>query len=198
MRSQRSRIFRLAFISVFTAIIIVQNFVPFLGYIPLGAFDVTLIHITVIIVAIVLGPLDGAIIGGIWGGITLYRAFAFPTSPIAQYIFTNPLVSVVPRILIGVFAGYAYRLLRKTRLPDVGAMSLSAIIGSLTNTVLVLGMTYLLYSGTYAKFMNIPPDSWTVLWFILGIVATNGIPEAIAACLIAPAVAKPLMKLRSR
>ncbi|WP_100487861.1 ECF transporter S component [Sporolactobacillus pectinivorans] len=192
----QSRTFRLVLISIFSAIIILQNFIPFLGYIYVGAFSLTLIHITVIIIAIALGPLDGAVIGGIWGLITFIRAFTFPSSPVAPLIFTNPLISVLPRILIGVVAGYTYLALRKMKLFDVGSMTLAALFGSLTNTVLVLGLTYIFYRVPYANIYHM--DVTRVLPFLLGIVFTNGIFEAAAACVVSPAVAKVLMQIRQR
>ena len=108
----KNKTFRSVLIALFCAIIIVQNFVPFFGYIPVGPLNLTTIHVTVIIAAIVLGPRDGAIVGGVWGLITFIRAYVWPTSPLATIVFVNPLVSVVPRILIGVVAGYAFIFLR--------------------------------------------------------------------------------------
>ena len=48
---------------IFTAIIIAMSVVPFLGYIPLGFMNATIIHVPVIIGAIILGPKYGAIKG---------------------------------------------------------------------------------------------------------------------------------------
>ncbi len=55
-------------LAIFIAIILLQDFVPFFGNIPLGPLSITTLHVTVIIAAIVLGPVDGAIIGGIGCG----------------------------------------------------------------------------------------------------------------------------------
>ena len=52
-------------------------------------------------------------------------------------IFTNPLISVLPRLFIGPVAWLVWRAL--SRWQPLGLV-LSGIAGSLTNTVLVLGM----------------------------------------------------------
>lgn len=104
----------------------------------------TIIHITVIVAALVLGPKDGALVGGVWGMITFIRAFVWPTSPLATIVFTNPLVSVLPRILVGVVAGYTFMWLSKRLSSKILAAGVAAVLGSLTNTVLVLGQIYLL------------------------------------------------------
>ena len=53
--------------AMFVAIILAMSFVPYLGYIPLGFMNATIIHIPVIIGAILLGPARGAFLGGIFG-----------------------------------------------------------------------------------------------------------------------------------
>jgi len=189
----QSKTFRLAILGVLTAIVVLQTFIPFLGYIPVGPLSLTIIPITVIIAAFVFGPVNGAIVGGVWGVITFIRAFIAPTSPLAPLIFTNPLISVVPRILIGIIAGYAFDSLKKTKLGPNGSMRIAALLGAMTNTVLVLGLTYLFYKEPYANALDL--DVNEVLPAILYIVGTNGVAEAILSAIIAPIIAKPLMKL---
>jgi uncharacterized membrane protein len=188
--------YRLVILSIFTAIIILQNFLPFLGYIPIGVFSLTIIHLTVIIVAIVLGPVEGAIIGGVWGMTTFIRAFTFPSSPIAPIVFTNPLISILPRILVGLVAGYVYLALKRTRLQRVPSMAITALLGSLTNTILVLGLIYIFYSHPYANYLQI--DVSKLLPALLAVVLTNGLAEAFAACLISPVVANPLLHIKKK
>ncbi|MCQ2009047.1 MAG: ECF transporter S component [Sporolactobacillus sp.] len=192
----QNQTYRLVLLSVFTAIILLQNFVPFLGYIPIGALSLTIIHLTVIVVAIVLGPIEGAIIGGVWGMTTFIRAFTFPSSPIAPIVFTNPLISVIPRILVGFVAGYLFILLKRTKLPRIVCMSIAALFGSITNTVLVLGLIYIFYRVPYANYLQI--DVSRLLPALLVVVATNGIAEALAACFISPMIANPLMIIRKK
>ena len=172
-------------IALFCAIIIVQNFVPFFGYIPVGPLNLTTIHVTVIIAAIVLGPRDGAIIGGVWGLITFIRAYVWPTSPLATIVFVNPLVSVVPRILIGVVAGYAFIFLRN-KIKKVPAMCVASI----------LGLIYLLYRGQSQALYSL--DVKALLPYLLGVIGTNGVPEAILAGIVGPAISVPLLSRLER
>lgn len=186
----KNKTFRSVLIALFCAIIIVQNFVPFFGYIPVGPLNLTTIHVTVIIAAIVLGPRDGAIVGGVWGLITFIRAYVWPTSPLATIVFVNPLVSVVPRILIGVVAGYAFIFLRN-KIKKVPAMCVASILGAMTNTILVLGLIYLLYRGQSQALYSL--DVKALLPYLLGVIGTNGVPEAILAGIVGPAISVPLL-----
>lgn len=189
---KKKKTLRIALLALFTAIIILQNFIPFLGYIPLGVLNLTIIHVTVIIAALLLGPKDGAIVGGVWGTITFIRAFVWPTSPIAPIVFVNPLISILPRILIGVVAGYAFVWAKKSFHSKIFAASLASVLGSLTNTFLVLGQIYLFYRGQSQVMYGL--DTAALMPYLLGLVLTNGIPEALIAAIVSPALALPLAK----
>ncbi|ANK59042.1 ECF transporter S component [Loigolactobacillus backii] len=187
--------YRISILALFIAIIIIQNFVPLFGYIPIGPLDLTTIHVTVIIAAMVLGPIDGAIVGGVWGLITFIRAFTSPTSPLAPLVFTNPVIAIVPRILIGLVTGYLFNWLRKTHLPQTVGMMFASLAGALTNTILVLGLIYIFYrnpqvAAVYHTNLN------GLLNVLLVVVATNGIPEAILAAIVGPLISLPLQRYR--
>ena len=77
--------------------------------------------------------------------------------------------------------------------PDVyKRQALSAVVGAFTNTALVMGLIALLFRDAYAAAQGIPAEA--VLGFILGIVAANGVPEAIVAAILVPAVCIPMGK----
>lgn len=194
---RRQQIRRNTIRSIFIAIIILQDFVPFLGNIPLGPLSITTMHVTVIVAAVVLGPVDGAIIGSTWGLLTWVRAFVAPSSPIAPLVMVNPLVSVVPRILIGVVAGYLYRWISRWTQRKKLAMTIAGIAGSLTNTVLVLGFIYLFYrTPAVAQAYGVNVDH--LLPALEAIMATNGTAELIFAAIAVPLIAYPVSEVHRR
>jgi len=83
-----------------------------LGFIPfvLGV-AITVMHVPVIIGAVMEGPLVGLAIGLLFGLFSLIWAFIGPTGP-GDVFFQNPLVSVLPRLFIGLVACLVYRLVR--------------------------------------------------------------------------------------
>lgn len=183
--------------SILIAIIILQDFVPFLGNIPVGPLSITTMHVTVIITAIVVGPVDGAIIGGAWGILTWVRAFVAPSSSLAPLVMVNPLVSVVPRIMIGLVAGYLYRWLTRLSKQPRLAMILAGIAGSLTNTGLVLGAIALFYR-TPAVARAYGVNVAHLLPALETIMATNGLAELVFAAIVVPLVAYPVLEVRRR
>lgn len=183
---------RISILALFLAVIVIQNYVPLLGYIPIGPLDVTTIHITVIVSALVVGPVDGAIVGGMWGLIEWGRAITLTSSPLGNIVMVNPIVSILPRILIGLLVGHLFRSLVKFSINKHFAMIISAICGSLINTILVLSFIYIFYhngSNIYHA-LNLK----VLMPYLLGVAGANGIPEAIAAGIIAPIISIPLFK----
>ena len=116
--------------------------------------------------------------------------FAVPTtgsgSPLAL------IVCFVPRILVGVFPSLVYNGMRKILKDKMNILCLtvSGIVGSFTNTLLVMHFIYFFFRDSYAEARNIALDA--VYGVILGIIAANGIPEAIMAALFTAAVCVPL------
>lgn len=186
--------YKISILGVMTGIILIQNFAPFLGYIPIPPLNPTIIHITVIIGAVLYGPFIGAALGFVWGVLCLIRAFIFPTNPIDPIIFINPLVSVLPRVLIGVFAGYFYKWLDKINPKSVLNLIAASILGSFTNTIFVLLFTYLIYREPYAIYFGMNLNE--VLPAFLIIISTNGVSEAVAAAVLVPLISKALMIAR--
>lgn len=189
---QKRKAYRIAILGILMAIIFVQSLVPFLGFVPTGFINITIIHITVIVAAIVLGPKDGAIVGLVWGLGTMVRAFTSPTSIIDTTVFTNPVVAVLPRVIVGLVAGYLYLAFKNRFKKRVVAMGIASALGSLTNTVLVLGLMRVMYASALSQTYATQTDLLNKLLLI--IVGTNGLPEMVAAIIIAPAISTAILK----
>lgn len=191
----KSKTYRLVIRAILTAIIILQTMVPFLGYIPIGITSLTIIHVTVIVAAIVLGTKDGMFIGLIWGLFTIFRAFTSPTTPLDIAVFTNPIISVVPRVLVGLVAGLLFTIIYKKTKKVVTASIVAAIFGTITNTVLVLSLMGLLYTGLVANTYGV--DTSALFVTLGGIALTNGVSEVITAAILTPILVKALFAATS-
>lgn len=235
---------KMAIIGVLGAISAVLGMTP-LGFIPVGPTRATIMHIPVIIGAIMEGPVVGAFVGLIFGIFSIFQAITNPTP--VSVVFLNPLVSVLPRILIGLVTHYVYTSLKKLGnkktmgilyllwigiiiylgkgiygnisnsdsiyilLMNIGLMILtllafyittiryknssldiilSTIVGTITNTGLVLTMIYLFYGTMFVEKLGL--DSNLASKIIFGIGVTNGIPEGIIAIIIVSSVVNAL------
>lgn len=174
---------KMAVIAVLAAISIMLSMTP-LGFIPIGPLNLTIMHIPVIIGAVLEGPLVGLIVGLIFGVTSLLRAITMPT--ITNFALINPLVSILPRVLIGIVAYYVYKLTIKLTKNALVSGWITGVIGSLVNTVGVLGMTYILYGARYAEALGKSASAAKTL--ILTLIATNGVPEAIVGGFVVSAI----------
>ena len=179
-----SRVRRLTTMALLLAVIAIFTFTP-LGFVPITPISAaTLMHIPVLVGLLYEGFLPGLLLGFLFGLLSLLKALT-PTSLLDPYII-NPLVSVLPRLLIPctawlVYRGLAAALKGKARLPV--AWMCAAIAGSLTNTAGVLGMLYLLYAAPLAQAA---PEGAKAL--LGGIAVMYGLPEAALAALAVPAL----------
>ncbi len=184
---------KLAVAGMLSAISIILGLTP-LGIIPVGPLNATIMHLPVIIGAVLEGPVVGLIIGAIFGVFSLYRASV--GGSVLAPLFLNPVVSVLPRLLIGPCAYYVFKgfsKLTNKRALQVGA---AAVAGTLTNTIGVMGFIYILYAQRYAALMELDVD--TVGWTILSASALNGIPECIIAVIVTVAVVLAVWNLGGR
>ena len=187
---RRLNVRKMTVIGVLSAISIMMSMLPFIGYIPIGPTKATIMHIPVIIGAIIEGPVVGATIGLIFGLTSLWNAMTQPT--ITSIFFLNPLVSILPRVLIGVVAYYVYQGIYKISKKVYAAGFMAGLIGSLANTVGVLGMIYVLYADKYMeRICQAGADAGKWLFTLA---ATNGVPEALVAALIVSAVSVSLIR----
>lgn len=195
--------------AMFLAILILLSSVPFLGFIPIGPINATTMHIPVIIASIVLGPRIGAFLGGVFGIISVIRStiivspLSFVFSPFIPVIGTDHgswkalIVAIVPRILVGIFPYFIYKLVKKMMKEQPSsqpiALFLAGFLGSATNTILVMNFIYFFFQEAYAQSMGVNLSA--VYTAILTIIFTTGIVEAIVAAVATVGVSSVLLRL---
>lgn len=192
----------LVLLALFVAIEIFLN-VTGIGLIPLPLIKASTLHIPVIIGAVLMGPLAGGVLGGvfglcsIWSNSTAPGLLSFAFSP---FLATSAAGAVKTiwiafgcRVLIGVVAGWLWIILKKFRVNDLVALPVVGAAGALTNTGLVMTSIYLLLSPEFAAAKNIAMEA--VLGGVMAIVAANGVPEAIAAAVLVTAIGKAMLHI---
>ena len=114
--------------------------------------------------------------------------------------FKSLMICFVPRILIGVVAYYVYtgiaKLVKKKNSgkSSVAALAAAGAAGALTNTLLVMNGIYFLFGSSYANAKGIATDA--LYGVILGVIGTQGVPEAIVAAVLTAAIGKALLHIR--
>ena len=188
-------------VALMAAIVIVLANTP-LGMLQLPIIKATTVHIPVILGAILLGPGAGAILGAIFGICSLVSNTMAPTLlsfAFSPFLSTTGIpgalkaiwISVGCRILIGVVAGWLWVLFTKIKLNQFIALPIVGFVGSMVNTVTVMGSIYFLFAQQYAEAKEVALTA--VFGLVMGTVTASGIPEAIAAAILVLALGKVLV-----
>ena len=194
-------------VALMAAIVILLANTP-LGMIQLPIIKATTVHIPVIIGAVMLGPLAGAILGGIFGICSMISNTMTPSLlsfAFSPFMSTTGIVGAVKavwisvgcRVLIGVVSGWLWILLKKIHLNRYAALAVTGFVGSMTNTVTVMGSIFVLLMNEYASARNVV-GAKEVFGLIMVTVTSSGIPEAIAAMVLVAVIGSALLYAMSK
>lgn len=187
---------RAAFLARFSILLAIEAIVCFtpLGSLPaIGPIVATLGMIPVIITAVTLGVGAGSLMG-FFAGLFSFLVWTFMApNPLIAFVFTplaqfgevggsawSLVICFLPRILVGTVSGLVFQTLhRKDAGPkrDILAYGLSGVLGSMTNTLLVMFGIYVFFGRDYAAALGV---GYQLLLGLIGVtVLTSGIPEAV-------------------
>lgn len=149
----------------------------------------TLVHIPVIIASILYGPRIGASLGALMGIISIVTntLVLLPTSYLFSPFVENGnfyslIIALIPRILIGVTPYFVYKWLRNRT-----GLVLAGAVGSMTNTVFVLGGIFILFSGVY---------DGNIKAMLASIIGSNALAEMGISAILTMAIVPALEKLK--
>jgi len=176
------------------AVTIIMVYTP-LGTIPLPIVPVTIAFLPTIVTTMLKGFYPGLIVSATAGLSLMIRAFIMPTGILFPFI-QNPLVSVLPRMMIPVTVFLVFKSLINTKIPKAATVGIAATVGSITNTVGVLGMMWIIYASRLHATI-IENTGFVSIWaFFLSIITTNAIMEIIVNAIIATLVVITMRKAR--
>ena len=192
----------LASVALMMAVVILLANTP-LGMIQLPVIKATTVHSPVILGAILLGPLAGSILGATFGICSMISNTMAPTllsfalSPFMSMTGVSGAlkavwISVGCRMMIGLIAGWFWILLQKLRVNVMIGLPLTGFIGSMVNTVFVMGSIYVLLAAQYAEVKNVGVEA--VWGLVMVTVTASGIPEAIVAAVLVAVIGRVLLK----
>lgn len=107
---------QLVVLGLMTALVLIFSMTP-IGSIPVGPLSITLNVIPVAIAAIALGPVGGAVIGGVFGLFSFLQCFGVgvPSAMGEILVNINPFLAFIqrfiPRMLDGLLVGFIFRFI---------------------------------------------------------------------------------------
>lgn len=176
------------------ALVVVLSFLP----LNLGAAVLALTILPVLVVALTQDIVTSAAAGLLMGLTSCLMAYTVNAGTLTAPMFQNPLISVLPRVFVplvvfGARTGLSAAVSALSRRRSLSARAektclaavdyVSAALGVVTNTALVLGMIWLVYGGTQVGNAYVSPE------FVMGMVSLNFVIEVIVFPLLSPPIA---------
>jgi len=198
---QSERIRQMVIAAMLSAIVAVLTFTP-IGMIPLPPPlpSATTVHIPVLVAALVEGPVVGLIVGAVFGICSFIRAWQLGMVGLTLF-FRNPVISILPRLVVPMIALGAWfcwrKLVKQNAVTDKIGVALASVIGTVTNTVLCLGLIALIYGGDLTVMLNEMISAGSAdaaylnnagAWLVAVVGVPNGIGECIVAAIIVPMI----------
>ena len=174
---------KLVLTAALSALIIVLGITK-LGLIPLGpAASITILHVPIILAACLVGLPSALFTGAVFGIMSLVQAAMSPSGVLDPF-FVNPLVSVLPRVLVGLIAWALWVAFNKIpRFPKTVSAGITAFLSTVCHTLLVIGSLYLFQGAATREAMG-----GMGYFALIGVLAPQAALEAVAATIICVAV----------
>ena len=174
---------KLTITGAFSALVIVLG-ITRLGFITLGAAaSITILHIPVILICMLAGLPEGLFVGATFGILSLIQAAMSPSGVLDPF-FVNPLISVLPRMLIAVIAWGLWKALTLIpHMPKTVAAGITGFITTVDHTLLVLGSLYVFKATDVREALG-----GMGYFALVGACGFNAVLEAVAATILCAAV----------
>ena len=182
------KLLKLTVNAVFIAIIAVMSFTP-LGYLRLGAVEISLLAIPVAFGGAVMGVGSGALLGLAFGVSSFIQCFGMSAFGTA----------IIPRVLMGAGSALVYKLLKGKNVQDNVSSLISFLTAAVLNTLFFVGSFIVLFGNTelYAG-LETQFATTNIVAFFAAFVGLNGLVEAVASGVFGGVVGKVISKLRSQ
>ena len=184
-------------IALLVAIVLVMAYTP-LGYLRTLGLEISFLMIPVTIGAIVLGPLEGAILGLVFGLTSFATCFGSSTFG-ATLLAVNPVYTfigcVVTRVLAGFVTGLIFKAIKKLKF----SYEIASLLGPVFNTLFFMGALVLFFYNTeFIQNIAASLGAANPFTFVIAFVGLQGLVEAVACCVIAALVSKNVDKFVNR
>ena len=190
----------LAQIALLIAIQIVMRLLG-LGRVPVGPLNMSFLTLPIAVGAMLLGPLVGGILGGVFGAFSLWDAISGAGGMTTFFFQYNPFSTVIlclgMRILMGVACGWVFRAFSKL---DKDKKTWSCFIGALSapllNTIFFMGYIILFFYNTEVVQNKVAELGATnPFMYVVLLVGVQGLIEAVSVCIIGGALTVVLVRV---
>ena len=189
-------------LAILVAIELVMKLIG-LGSVPVGPLYMSFLTVPIAVGAIVLGPVAGAILGGVFGLVSFMDAIK------GASIMTSSLLAVSPvhtfilcfgmRVLMGVCVGFVYCGMARVCRRRVVNCFVTSLAAPLLNTLFFMGYIVLaFYQTDYVQSLVFAKGASNPLMFVVLLVGVQGVVEAIVCSVTGTAIGTALLRVTGR
>ena len=172
-----------------------------LGRVPIGPLNMSFLTLPIAIGAMLMGPLTGAVLGGVFGLFSLWDAISGAGGMTSFFFQNNPVSTVIlcvgMRILMGVCCGLIFKAVSKLdRDEKTWSYFVGALSAPLLNTIFFMGYIILMFYNTeYIQNIVATKGALNPLHFVVLLVGVQGLIEAVSVAIIGGILTKVLSKV---
>lgn len=170
-----------------------------LGSVPVGPLYMSFLTVPIAVGAMLMGPLAGAILGGVFGAVSFYDAITGASAMTSVFLQISPLNTFVlcvgMRVLMGVVVGLLWNLV--SRIGGKGGVScyITALSAPLLNTLFFMGYIVLAFYGTdYIQNLVTKLGAANPFMFVILLVGMQGLVEAVVCTVVGGIVGQAILK----
>lgn len=166
-----------------------------LGRVPVGPLYMSFLTVPIAVGAILLGPLAGGVLGAVFGALSFYDAITGVSVMTGAFFAVDPLntfvLCVVTRIMVGVCAGWLFRILhffdRKGRI----CYWIGALATPVLNTLFFMSyICMVFYQTEFVQKLVADKGAANPVMFVILLVGVQGLVEAVVCAAVGGAVTK--------
>ena len=191
---KNTKLYNFVLLALFVALELVFRLIG-LGRVPIGPLNMSFLTVPIAIGAMLMGPVQGMILGAVFGLCSLWDAITgaggmtnifFGISPVHTVI-----LCVITRALMGLLTGLIFRGVRKMDRTNTIAYFVGAFSAPFLNTLLFMGYIVLAFYNTeYVQNLVVSKGATNPLMFVVLLVGLQGLIEMVVCTVTGGAAAK--------
>ena len=170
-----------------------------LGSVPMGPLYMSFLTLPIAVGAITMGPMAGAVLGGVFGAVSFYDAVTGASAMTGALFQVSPLhtfiLCVGMRVLMGVLVGLIFQGLKKADHKGTWSYFGSSMAAPGLNTLLFMGYIVLaFYNCDYVQSLVANKGAANPFMFVVLLVGVQGVAEFLVSGILGGIVARAVHK----
>ena len=201
-RSGKGSVLYLTQLSLLVAVEMVMKLIG-LGSVPVGPLYMSFLTVPVAVGAIIMGPVAGTVLGGVFGFVSFMDAIKGASVMTSNLLAVSPLHTFIlcfgMRVLMGLCVGLLYQGMSKICRRDMVNCFAASIGAPLLNTLFFMGYLVLAFYHTeYIQSLVAAKGAVNPVTFVVLLVGVQGVLEAVVCAAAGTSVASGLKKALGR